>query len=82
MEEVGVLYVHLVYVFYGHLVWFTAIWYIFGYLVYSLPPRLGITEKNLATCFAQFWFENRKDLHAQRLRCVFYIQPNLTRYVA
>jgi hypothetical protein len=47
MENIGTLYDHLVYlrpleIFYGHLVYFVVIWYIFSVLVFC-------TKKNLAT---------------------------------
>jgi hypothetical protein len=48
MEDVGI--------FYGHSVYFMAIWYIlwlfgifYGYLVYFSPVLVCCTEKNLAT---------------------------------
>jgi hypothetical protein len=74
MEDVGILY--------GHLVYFTAIWYIlctfglfYSHLVYFFPVLVCCTKKNLAT-LTSGWPQNR----ARRL-CMAADQNAHTSYI-
>jgi hypothetical protein len=46
MEDVGIFYGHLVYIFYRLLVFFIDIWYIFGNFVY-FPPFWYVVPRNI-----------------------------------
>jgi hypothetical protein len=73
MDNVGILYGHLEYLYCGHLEYISAIWYIFG--IFSPCFWYIVSRKNLATLWRRRATDRRRKVWATTQYVVFYKRP-------